>query len=213
MTNTNTNIAASISVIDTKAIPVDLATNQTVINIGRTDGKKGKSGKCAIVPAYSINTLQAILSNEVGEAWVMSAVNDLRGKIATALVKAGKSITETDVALTAILAAMRVETESQRMTKESIGAWFDNDLAALVDLRIREKMAGISQDKLDKLVKGYRDSFQQLAGRDVSMPDSIKNQLIRALELLPADYDSVIGEKVTAALLAVTEASVTLAAL
>jgi hypothetical protein len=45
------------------------------------------------------------------------------------------------------------------------------------------------------------------------MPAAVKAQLIRAMEFLPEDYESVIGEKVASALAESEEATEMLAAL
>jgi len=190
-----------------------VAEGFTTVSISRTDGKKGKSGLCIVVPVVSDSVAALVASSEIGRAWIVDHIDGLRSKIASGVHKAGETITSDKLGIEALLAAMKLETESQRMTKDAIGTWFDSDLAPLVAARLQERMQGIAADKLAKLVDGYKTGFQILAGRDPSMSEPIKTSLQRALELLPEDYDSVIATKVAEKLAVVTEATATLAAL
>lgn len=186
---------------------------QITLAISRTDGKKGKSGLCIVVPEVS-DAVVAVVQNGVEFAsWLVASINDLRSGIASGINKKGDVITSDKLGVSAILAAMKAATESQRMTKEAIGTWFDADMVALISTRIKSKMVGIADDKVAKLVEGYKLRFQSLSGRDVSMADAVKAQLIVALELLPEGYENVIAEKITEKLTEVAEATEMLAAL
>ncbi len=183
------------------------------IPISRTDGKKGKSGLCIVVPQVSDAAADVIFNDERCQDWLITAINGFKSAIASAINKKNEAITSAKLGTDAILNAMRAETESQRMTKDAIGAWFDADLAQLIAARIESKMQGIAADKVAKLVEGYKARFMALAGRDVSTPDAVKEQLTVALSLLPDGYENTICEKVAEKLAEVSEATETLAAL
>ena len=200
-------------VVATKDLPKAIGEGFSVFPISRNDGKKGKSGLVAVMPSISESVSAVFLNDPVGKAFVVDALASLRSKVASALHAKGKDITSETIGIDALLALAKAETESQRMTKEAIGIWFDADLSQYIDQRIREKLAGIAQDKLDKLVLGYRERFQTLSMREVNMPLEVKAQLVKAMELLPEDYESIIGEKVAAALAKAEEASESLMAL
>jgi hypothetical protein len=74
-------------------------------------------------------------------------------------------------------------------------------------------MIALPEDKVRKLAENYLTSFQLLAGRNPTMPNAIKAGLIRALEFLPEDHDSVTANEIATRLATVTEASEMLAAL
>jgi len=186
---------------------------QTTIPISRTDGKKGKSGLCIVVPVVSDSVVTLVQNDEHGKQWIANHIDAVRSMIASKLNKAGEVITSDKLGITAILAAIKEDTENQRMTKESIGIWFDADLADAIGARVKELMTGISEDKVKAIVAGYKAQFQSLSARDVSMKDTVRDQMIRALELLGEDYESPIGTKVAAKLATVTEASEVLVAL
>lgn len=207
----NLEMTTMFSVI--KTIDAKPAEGFTTLSISRTDGKKGKSGLCIVVPVTSDSVVSLVTASDIGKAWIVDAIDDVRSRIASAINKAGLTITSDKIGIDGILAQMKLETESQRMTKDAIGAWFDSDLAPLLSARIQEKMAGIAADKLAVLVGNYKATFQTLAGRDVSMSEQVKAGLIKAMELLPAEYEHVIGTKVLEKLVDVSEAKVMLAAL
>jgi hypothetical protein len=86
-------------------------------------------------------------------------------------------------------------------------------LGELIAARLKDKIAGISDDKIGKLVEGYRVKFAGLSGRDVTMPDEVRDQLIKAMDLLPEEHDSTMAVRIAEKLAAVTESSEELAAL
>lgn len=192
----------------------EVGAGNVIISIGRMDGKKGKSDTSAVVPEFSVNTMQAILNAPAGLIWLIDAVNSFRSKLATAHCKKHGAMQFADsvVALSAVLEAMAVENASSAMTRESIAAWFDSDLAQLVSDAIAVRMQGISGDKLEKLVAGYSEAFQGLS-RATSIDDAVKTQLVKAVALLPDEYESILGAKVIAKLEALEPAKVDLAGL
>ena len=197
-----------------KTVDAVVGDGQVALAISRTDGKKGKSGLCIVVPVTSDAVVSVVQNGVEFAPWLVAAIDDIKSRIASAINKKQEAITSDKLGVAAILAAMKAETESQRMTKEAIGTWFDADLAPAIAARIVEKMTGIAADKVAKLVEGYKLRFQSLAGRDVSMDDKVKAQLITALELLTEEQgDSVIALKVMEKLTEVSEATEVLAAL
>lgn len=193
----------------------------TTLAIARTDGKKGKSGLCIVVPVVSDAVYSVITNSEWGKAWIVDSVDSLRSRMASQINAKGETITAARLGIDAIESAMRQELESQRITMDSIGKWFDADLAGLIAGRIRSKTGNAASDTaIAKMVSAYREKFQSLAGRNVSMSTDVKLQLLAALELLTAaaaasgtEYESVIGSKVADLLDKAQEATEMLAAL
>jgi len=202
------------SVVATKDLPEAIGDGMTIYPISRNDGKKGKSGLVAVMPSVSDSVFNVFTTNETGKAFIVDAVERLRSKIASKLYAGGLVISDDRIGIDGLLALAKQETESQRMTKESIGVWFDVALGELVGNAIAAKMPhGIAADKVAVLVDGYKAKFQTLAGRDVSMPNAVRDQLLKVLGLLSDGYEHPICEKVAVALAEVQEASETLAAL
>ena len=212
--------APTYPILETKNVNQEvMPSGMVMLPISRTDGKKGKSGLCIVTPEISDNVLQLVMGNPIGKAWLIDCMNGVRSKIASDLNKAGKIIGSANLGIDALLERMKVENDSVRMTKESVGAWFDADLKGLIEDKIKIKLLGIAQDKLDKLTGAYREKFQSLCGRDVSMSNEVKAQLLVALELLGGDgdgddvYDNAICNKLIEKLSEVKEATEILAAL
>ena len=194
---------------DVKAIPEGMQQ----FAVSRNDGKKGKSGIVCVAPAIT-EAVQSVFEQSIeGKAFILDCISGLRSKVISKLHSKNLTITDEAIGITALVAMAKLETESQRMTKEAIGNWFDADLSGLIANAISAKMQGIAADKLAKLVDGYKAKFQTLSQREISMQLAVKAQLVKAMELLPEDYDNVIAEKVAEALTKAEEASETLAAL
>lgn len=197
------------TVITTKAlVATPLPEHVSVIGISRNDGKKGKSGLCMAVEAITANQIQAMLLNSAGEAWMRSQLEGLQSGIASKASGSviGKTIDSKLFSVEAMLAAMQAEVASQRLSKESIGEWFDSDLRVLWALRIADKLPSIAEDKLLKLLDVLKESYQQLAGREVSMEQKKVEQLASGIAMLDDEYSNAIADKISAKLAALAVA-------
>jgi hypothetical protein len=205
------SIMAMYSVV--KTTDAVLTEGMTAYSVSRTDGKKGKSGIVCVAPSISDAVTTVFYNDAMGKAFIVDVLESLRSKIISKLHADGKVISDESIGITAMLTTAKLLVEGSRMTKEAIGVWFDADMATLITARIKEKMAGISEDKVAKLVAGYRVAFESLSAREVGMSEEVKASLLKAMDLLPEDYDSVMGGKVLAKLVAAEEPKEILAAL
>src|SRR3990172_1213047 len=100
------------SVRSTKDIDTDkLETGMTTVSISRTDGKKGKSGLCIVVPQVSDSIIALVQQDQYGKAWLIDSINAVRGRIASIANKQGKLILSDAIGISGILAAMKADTE------------------------------------------------------------------------------------------------------
>lgn len=196
------NTYAVIKTSDVK----ELDAGQAVISISRTDGKKGKSGLVAVIDAFGTNNMQSAMLDDTGKAWLIEQVESLRSRMASELNKSGKPLNQINLGYESVLKAMGLENESQRMTKEAIGNWFDTDLSRLIGAAISVKFPHVVGAALDKMTQQFKDKFQSLAGRDVSMNDKEKEQLQKALVLLGDEYNHPMADKIAEKLASVTKA-------
>ena len=199
MSNTNTNTNTTFYPVQ-KTADISEVAGMVILPVSRNDGKKGKSGIAVKLPEISQAVLSLVYSHPDGAAFFVDCLDGIRSKIASDLHKNGKQIRSDNIGLDAILAALRVENQNQRMTKDAIGAWFDSDLSLLLIEAITAKIGAISSDKMSKILDGYKADFQTLAMRNIVMGMEIKTKLTKAIALLPDDYESIIGEKVIMAL-------------
>lgn len=203
----------SLKVISKKEVP---AANRLARIIYKKDRKTGieKDSKGLWVAEITGNMLQLIANDERGAEFLKGKIAEVQDSIIRKLIDTGKIVINSDeIDHNVILAAMAQSNESVRFSKESIAAWFSEHMKQPLEDAIRSKMAGISNDKLNKLISNYLESFQILAQRQPSMSNEIKTGLIRAMEFLPEDHDSVVACTIASKLSEVQEASVTLAAL
>jgi hypothetical protein len=200
-----------------KLSKIELGTGDRLVRVIAKKGMIGKKrmeSQGVIIPAVSVSMLNALVNSEVGREYLCGAVAGVQDALVRRAVEAGKmALFAEQFDLDAIEAAMRAANESGRFSKESIKVWFDEYLRDPLAAAIRAKMGAIADDKVEKLCGNYLASFQLLAGRDPTMSNAVKAGLIRALEFLPEDHDTVTGNEVATRLATVQEASEVLAAL
>ena len=199
------------------ASKIELAEGNRLVRIiaksGKVNGREMESQGC-IIPELRKNTLSVILDNEHGFEFIKNAVQSVQDELIRKLVGQGKmAVFDSQFDLDAILVSMRESVESTRFSKESIGKWFVEHMQPVLVDAIQSKMPGIDGSQLAKLLGNYLESFQILAARQPTMKDSIKAGLVRALELLPEDHDTVCANEIAARLAVVQDAQVTLLAL
>lgn len=193
-------------------------TGMVSIPVARNDGKKGKSGIAVQLPCISDAVLNVFMTNPAGRTFLADAIDSLRAKIASNIYAKGyTTIGSDEVGITALLALAKAEAESQRLTKESIGAWFDADMAPLLIAAIKEKYAssGISEDRIIKIISNFRSGYQVCAARpdNRSLPTAMRNNLLAQFDKFPEGYDNLVANKLLDILPEIEEASVTLEAL
>lgn len=176
--------ATMFQVKKTTELPEVLDSNSIALPVSRTDGKKGKSGLCIVVPATSEAILNLIQIDPFGKSWLLKQIDDLRSRLASTANKAGCVITSETIGITAILAEIKKQALQSTLSAESVGQWFDDFLAVPLLAAFKTKKPGAIEVQLVKLVKLYRDMFCSLAGKQVVMQESSKIQLATALELL-----------------------------
>lgn len=114
------------------------------------------------------------------------------------------SIAITDVNLPAICEYLDNSNESGRLTKESVAAWFDGNVADTLMLALAEKM-GVSDTptdadskRIEAIVSGFKDKISALAGGKTSYEPKMCESLKKCIALAPAD--DVLGARFTARL-------------
>ena len=203
----------SLKVISKKEVPATMRLSRVIFKKDRKTGIE-KDSKGLFVSDVTNNLLQLISGDERGAEFLKGKIAEVQDSIIRKLIDAGKIVINSDeIDHSVILSAMAQSNESVRFSKESIAAWYKEYLQDALGAAIRAKMPGITQSQMDKLLGNYLESFQILAGRNPSMNNEIKTGLLRAMEFLPEDHDSVIACTIASKLSEVQEASVTLAAL
>jgi hypothetical protein len=156
-----------------------------------------------IVDTTTEAVLQAILLNDAGRTWMSDCLDGIKTTIAARLTSSqfGKVVSSGVFSVSELLKEISSELASSRLSKESIGTWFDSDLRVYWAMAIMDKLPDISEDKLVKLIGTFRDAYCALNSREVSMAPSLQVQLVRGLDLLPEDYENPIAEKLSTRLI------------
>lgn len=178
----------------------------SLLNVARTDGKKGKSGMVVQVPALTDSVVTVIYNDPIGQAWIRSAIDSLRSDLASACNKLGNPIEADTIGVTALLAGMAAKEAATRVSKESIGEWFKAVLQPLLSATLAGK--GIPAGVADKTIAVFSSNFQKLASPEVTFPDAVSSQLVKAMELIAEDSDAAelpMTEKVAVRLSAAME--------
>ena len=203
----------SLKTISKKEVPATMRLSRIIFKKDRKTGTE-KDSKGLWVSEISSSLLTLISNDSRGAEFLKGKIAEVQDSIIRKLVEAGKVVINADeIDYEKILSAMAQSNESVRFSKESIAAWFADYLREPLSEAIKSKMAGISDSQLDKLLGNYLESFQILAQRQPSVSNEIKIGLLRAMEFLPEDHDSVVACTIASKLNEVQEASVTLAAL
>lgn len=170
--------------------------SRVIAKKGRIGNREMESQGC-VIPSVSVSVLNALTNDTVGREYLCGVVASVQDALIRKAVENGKmAIFDHTISLEAMIDWMKALNESVRFSKESIKVWFDEYLAPILDSKIRDKYAGASDDKVEKMLGSYLASFQILAGRDPSMSDAVKAGLIRALEFLPEDHDTATANEI-----------------
>lgn len=175
----------------------------------------------AIVPALAPETINTLLEQDV----VKNAVAEMLASVQDKLIRAAvmdsgnkdKIVDSEQFSSEMIVAFLTAQEESNkesfRLSGDKIAAWFKEELSALLAVAIKAKTTNISDKLLGETLESFSKHFQSLAKKEVSMKESVKKQLEKALALLPDDHDSVITEAISKKLADASEATVELDAL
>ncbi len=163
---------------------------------GSIEGRSMES-QGVIVPVVSLAMLNALVSDTAGQQWLRGRVQDVQDSLIRKMIGAGKaSFFDDQIGLDACLRVMTADMESTRFSKESIKVWFDSSLRSLLAARLSEKNPAMQASVVQKLCDQFMERFMSLAGRNVSMDLKTKDQLLKALELLPEDHESATAAEV-----------------
>jgi hypothetical protein len=182
-----------------------IGSDERVLNIRAAKGS-GEKSRYVIVQSHSANWI-SLVSAEV----IRDLVESAEDRMLLEVVKKGGYLGASHQTREAFEAWYLDSQVSSRLSKDSIGAWFDADMVKpLMDVLIGK---GFSIEKAADVCGVYKKKFMELAGIKVSMDDKLREQLGKCLALLPDGYEHIIAEKVADRLSAAAPAAEILDAL
>lgn len=187
-----------------------------VINKG-----SGSTSYGAFIPAIASADLDNLMDQEVVKVEINKLLESIQDKIIRGILmnpeNASKELNTADISAEMIIAFIKAEqeaaSESFRLSGEKIANWFSSELATLLAAAIKANKPAINDKLLAETLESFSKHFQTLARKEVSMKESVKKQLEKALALLPDDHSNVITEAISKKLADATEASIELDAL
>jgi hypothetical protein len=101
------------------------------------------------------------------------------------------SVQDADISIEACIAFMEAESQGTRLTKEFIGAWFDSDVAEILQAAFVDKWSWDSSvelsyeqtQKLEQVTKAHKEMFAALAGGKTSYNIGQCAGLLKVLDL------------------------------
>lgn len=172
--------------------------SKVTYKVNKETGIKPDS-KCVSIPALLWNEVFPYVNTLSGV--ILAAVHTAQDKIIREQVESGsKEISSDSIRLEAVIDAM-VSESTGRITGEVIRGWFKDTLKEPLLLAFASKL-GVSEDtsptpeqeeKLNKILKGYEDSFAKLASGAASFYGPQKDAMIKALELIESEDDLLAG--------------------
>lgn len=150
-----------------------------------------RESKCVSLPMVQESEVRKQVA--VLAPYIVEYLQGVQDKIVRLRVDAGaSSITSEEVSIAGCIEYLESNDESGRLTKESIGNWFDNNIAETLAVTLAERL-GVSEiptdaesNKIMEVVSGFRDKVAALAGGKTSYEPKLCESLKRAVNMAPA---------------------------
>ena len=185
--NTMTAISNSFPVRKLEEVSkVELEAGQFLVR--KIEKGTGKESKGVIIPATNAEELITALDNdtilEAAVAWWQEQIGEVCKK---AIAAGANVIVPSDYSMESIIAHLQEEEVKEgRVSKEKIGVWFENSLAAKLCYALKEKYGeSISNEKVLEMKEIYKAGFQMLAKRDLDIAEDKKANLLKLLDQAP----------------------------
>lgn len=202
-TNTaNLDFTPAAQVYPVKAVAdvpaTSVAEGMIRLPLGRSDGKKGKADRCIVVPECSDSVLALLLADADGAAWLRSCVDGKRKALAIAALAAAQPITSVTLGIDALRASCKndLERTSNRLTRAVIAEWFARKDGLIEILAGTLRAKGLNNVAIEKTCDAFLVCFQKLVGRGSNcyLTEQEKNQLIKALSLIPEESELALDD-------------------
>lgn len=149
--------------------------------------------------AVSIPKLSSAVVQESIDALMPIIIDTLEGlqdKVIRKQVDEGKAfITAESISIAALVEQWNsVGTDGERITKDSVKAWFDSNIAEVLMITLSDRM-GISTEapsnaesqRIEMITASYREKISSLAGGKTSFEPKLAESIVKALKLAGDD--------------------------
>jgi hypothetical protein len=162
-----------------------------------------RESKCVSIPL--IAHVDVISNAQALAPYVAEYLQSVQDKIVRERIDAGcKTITQEEISITAIMEWLDTNNESGRLTKDTVAAWFDENIADSLALVLADKL-GVSETPTNaenaqvmKVLGTFKDKVSSLAGGKTMYEPKLCESLKKCIELAPAG--DALASKFTARL-------------
>ena len=102
-------------------------------------------------------------------------------------------VTPEEIGISAIVSYLETSNEGSRLTKESIGKWFDDVVAETLTVALADRL-GVSDvptkeqtARIEKIISAFKDTTCKLAGTKTSYNEQEKEQMLKLLAMVKHD--------------------------
>lgn len=157
--------------------------------------ESGKVSQYCQLRDVSESLVASFVRNPAGAQLVASFIEGLQNKVVrNVYVKENRSPNEDDLTIAQLIAVGEVEGESARLTKESIGAWFDSVKENIAGFIASSKGLDANDPRCVVWAGNFKSLFVELAGRNPSIAPDVKAKM--ELVAVGVMTGTVIEEKI-----------------
>lgn len=169
-----------------------------------------RESKCVSLPLIPV--AEVVANSTVLAPVVVEFLQGVQDKIVRELVESGASSVAMDaISIAACVEWLESNNESGRLTKDSVGQWFDAEISDSLAVVLAQKL-GVSEvptqaesAQVMKVLGSFKDKVSGLAGGKTSYEPKLCDSLLKCLELAPAG--DVLAARFTARLTKMKEAN------
>lgn len=159
-------------------------------------GDKVRAACCVAIPTVTVQVVPDLLASALNEC-VAGFQDSIVAEIVNNALKLDSSVQWNAIPITADMVSLQgiadwtaAQAEKGRLSKDSIGNWFDTMLAKPLESAIAQVIPDGTENSDDILIaaiKAHRDNLQSLASPRANMPEKLVKQLQKALKLVESD--------------------------
>lgn len=150
-----------------------------------------RESKCVSLPIFA--TSEVVAQSAVLAPYVIEYLQTVQDKIVRERIDAGAgSISMAEISIAGCIEWLDSNSESGRLTKESVAAWFNDTIAEPLAVTLADRL-GVSatptdaeSNKILAVVDAFKGKVAALAGGKTAYEPKVCKSIISALELAPA---------------------------
>lgn len=188
--------AVALATIAKQDIPADMRLARIIRKASSKDSN-GMESQGAHLPQYVFDA-QHIQSDTI-RAYMEQCMMDVQDKMVRRITDSGRNIiTDSDISVDSIAAYLEETDENiGRISSDKVTRWYDESVAATLcevfcaKLGIGEQPTAEENSKVEKILNQYRDCFASMAAKKPQCNEMVGNNLLKALDMIPADAFSI----------------------